>query len=43
MAPLELRWKERRTRELALMRELVPILKQRANGQNISGLSGYEH
>ncbi|MFA7173319.1 MAG: type I restriction endonuclease subunit R, partial [Kiritimatiellia bacterium] len=42
MAPLELRWKERRTRELALMRELVPILKQRANGQNISGLSGYE-
>ncbi|MFA7164510.1 MAG: hypothetical protein WC124_01510 [Desulfoplanes sp.] len=43
MAPLELGWKERRTRELALMDDLVPLLKQRANGQNISGLSGYEH
>ena len=30
-------------RELALMDDLVPLLKQRANGQNISGLSGYEH
>lgn len=43
MAPLDLGWKERRTRELALMNELVPLLKQRANGQTISGLSGYEH
>lgn len=42
MAPLELGWKERRTRELALMKELVPLLKQRAGGQSISGLSGYE-
>lgn len=32
-----------RTHELALMDDLVPLLKQRANGQNISGLSGYEH
>lgn len=43
MAPLELGWKERRTRELALMDDLVPLLNQRANGQAISGLSGYEH
>ena len=42
MAPLDLGWKERRTRELALMTDLVPLLKQRANGQTISGLSGYE-
>jgi type I restriction enzyme, R subunit len=43
MAPLNLGWKARRQRELALMAELVPLLKQRANGQDISGLSGYEH
>jgi type I restriction enzyme R subunit len=43
MAPLDLGWKERRTRELALMADLVPLLNQRANGQSISGLSGYEH
>lgn len=42
MAPLELGWKDRRKRELALMADLVPLLKQRANGQDISGLSGYE-
>jgi len=42
MAPLELGWKERRKCELALMEDLVPLLKQRVNGQNISGLSGYE-
>ena len=42
MASLDLGWKERRTRELALMTDLVPLLKQRANGQRISGLSGYE-
>jgi len=43
MAPLELGWKDRRNRELALMADLVPLLKQRANGQDISGLSGYEN
>ena len=42
MAPLDLGWKERRTREHALMADLVPLLNQRANGQRISGLSGYE-
>jgi type I restriction enzyme R subunit len=43
MAPLELGWKDRRTRELALMADLVPLLNQRTNGQEISGLSGYEN
>src|SRR5690606_31725106 len=43
MAPLDLGWKERRARELALMEDLVPLLNQRANGQKISGLSAYEH
>ena len=42
MAPLELGWKDRRNAELALMDDLVPLLKQRAQGQDISGLSGYE-
>ncbi|MEC5126654.1 type I restriction endonuclease subunit R [Verrucomicrobiales bacterium BCK34] len=42
MAPLELGWKDRRARELALMDDLVPLLNQRADGQVISGLSGYE-
>ena len=42
MAPLDLGWKERRTCELALMDDLVPLLNQRANEQTISGLSGYE-
>jgi type I restriction enzyme R subunit len=42
MAPLELGWKNRRKAELALMEDLVPLLNQRANGQTISGLSGYE-
>jgi len=42
MAPLELGWKERRTRELALMDDLVALLNQRAQGQGVSGLSAYE-
>jgi type I restriction enzyme R subunit len=42
LAPLDLGWKERSTRERALMADLVPLLKQRALGQPISGLSGYE-
>jgi len=43
MAPLDLGWKDRRTAELALMEDLVPLLNQRADGQPISGLSGYEN
>jgi type I restriction enzyme R subunit len=41
LAPLDLGWKERSTREHALMNDLVPLLKQRALGRDISGLSGY--
>ena len=43
MAPLELRWRERRERELALMAALVPVLNKRAHGRDISGLNAYEH
>ena len=41
-APLELGWKERVKKELALMKELIPILKEKANGKEISGLKQYE-
>ena len=43
MEPLGLRWSERREQELALMDSLVPILRKRAEGLSISGLSAYEH
>ncbi len=43
MAPLELGWKDRRKAELALMDDLVSLLNKRAQGQDISGLSGYEN
>ena len=43
MEPLGLRWSERREQELALMDSLVPILRKRAEGRSISGLSAYEH
>ncbi len=39
---LELGWKARAQKETALMHELIPILKQRAKGRDISGLSAYE-
>ena len=42
MAPLNLGWKARSQAERALMKELVPLLQQRAEGQEISGLAGYE-
>lgn len=42
MAPLGLGWRQRRVKELALMDALVPVLKQRAAGREISGLSAYE-
>ena len=42
MAPLDLIWRERRERELALMDELVPLLNKRAHGRDISGLNAYE-
>jgi type I restriction enzyme, R subunit len=42
MAPLDLGWKARAQAELALMKELVPLLSKRAHGREISGLSAYE-
>ena len=43
MAPLGLGWKARTQKELALMDELTPLLRKRAQGRDISGLSAYEH
>jgi type I restriction enzyme R subunit len=40
--PLDLGWKERTKRELALMEELTPLLKKQAEGREISGLKVYE-
>lgn len=40
--PLDLGWKERTKRELALMEELTPLLKKQAEGREISGLKAYE-
>ena len=42
LAPQELGWKERGKVELALMKELIPILKKMVDYQEISGLSSYE-
>ena len=42
LAPLQLGWKARTQKELALMAELMPLLHKLAQGRNISGLSAYE-
>jgi type I restriction enzyme R subunit len=42
LAPLDLGWKARAQKELALMTDLVPILKKRSSGRDISGLRAYE-
>ncbi len=42
LEPLELSWKERRVKELALMADLVPQLKKIAQGREISGIAAYE-
>lgn len=42
LEPLELSWKERRVKELAMMADLVPQLKKLAQGREISGLAAYE-
>ena len=42
LAPLELGWKARAQKELALMDDLVLLLKRRAGGRDISGLQAYE-
>lgn len=39
---LDLGWKERAKKELALMDDLVPYLKQLAQGREIAGLNAYE-
>jgi type I restriction enzyme R subunit len=41
-ALLELGWKARTKAELALMDELIPLLKKLAQGREISGLGAYE-
>lgn len=43
LAPLGLGWKARTQKELALMDDLVPLLKRLAGGHEISGLSAYEN
>ena len=42
LAPLDLGWKDRTKVELALMEDLVPLLKKRAPGREIAGLNAYE-
>lgn len=42
LAPLELGWKARTQKELALMTDLMPLLRKRAGGRDISGLQVYE-
>lgn len=42
LAPLGLGWKARSQKELALMEELIPLLKKQAEGRDISGLKAYE-
>ncbi len=42
LAPLDLGWKDRRLKELALMEELIPLLNKIAQGREIAGLNAYE-
>ena len=42
LAPRELSWKARTRAELALMEDLLPLLKKLAQGREISGLAAYE-
>ena len=42
METLDLGWKERREKELALMEDLIPLLKKQTQGRVISGLEAYE-
>lgn len=42
LAPLEPGWRDRTEKELALVADLVPLLKKRAGGSDISGLKAYE-
>lgn len=42
-APLELGWRERAKKEIALMDSLTPLLYKLNNGKEISGLGAYEN
>ncbi len=42
LAPLQLGWKARVKVESALMENLIPLLKKRAEGREIAGLKAYE-
>lgn len=42
MEPLGLGWRERGKREVALMDDLIPLLKKRTGGRDISGIKVYE-
>lgn len=42
LVPLDLGWKARTHAELALMRDLLPLLRKRAGGREIAGLKAYE-
>ena len=42
LAPLDLGWKARTQKELALMEDLIPYLHKLAQGHEISGLAAYE-
>ncbi len=42
LAPLDLGWKARTQKELALMEDLIPYLHKFAQGREISGLAAYE-
>ncbi len=42
LGSLDLGWKARTQKEPALMTGLVPLLKKRAPGRDISGLRAYE-
>ncbi|MCL1492806.1 MAG: hypothetical protein M1G31_18910 [Pseudanabaena sp. Salubria-1] len=42
LAPLDLGWKARTKKELALMEDLIPLLHRLAQGREISGLGAYE-
>ncbi len=42
LEPLDLGWRDRTEKELALMEDLIPQLKKLANGREIVGLKAYE-
>jgi len=42
LEPLNLSWRERTKKELALMEDLIPLLKKMAGGREIVGLKAYE-